>query len=130
MCRLQFAEERLRCFLQLHRGNTAGKQEAKAKKRRLQTDELSAAGSGRGSQGKVQATDVLQVELQRLTADRACLAARIEVKPCCQMHVFDANKMCAHAHRHCVGVSHLQLCCGMYPACDKCALQGTKAKQH
>lgn len=113
MCRLQFAEERLRCFLQLHRGNAAGKQEAKAKKRRLQTDELSAAGSDTGSQGKVQATDVLQVELQRLTADRAFLAARIEVYACCQMNVFDANQMCALAQRHCVGVSHLQLCCGI-----------------
>lgn len=79
MCRLHFAEGRLQWFLQLHRGNTDCKQEARTKKRRLQAVDPSAT-SSTGSQGTpLYSTDVLHVELQRLAADRATLVATIKV---------------------------------------------------
>lgn len=88
-CRLHFAEERLRCFLQLQKGNTSSttgsetgsRTGSKAKKRRLQEAgcpviaSVNMAGQGRHDHS----TGVLQAELQHLTADRAMLIAKIEV---------------------------------------------------
>lgn len=89
-CRVQFAEERLQCMLQLHPSalRRHGKPDRQAKKRRRQVQVQPLDKSSIGDLD--QASLLLQAEIQRLTTDRAMLLTRLEVcfrASCCRKSI-------------------------------------------
>ena len=96
-CRVQFAEERLQCMLQLHPSTCRqGKADRHAKKRRRQV-QVQQSSIGEPDQGSL----LLQAEIQRLTADRAMLLTKLEVcflALCCKVgltsQLYSAAMLC------------------------------------